>query len=188
MRTDSRARTTAAVLVLLALLVVAVAVFGAAGDYVVFDRPIQLGTVAVALVVGAGWCVFTTRLRRAAAAVVLVLGWMAGIVYIHFSSFGEYEHLPNPANTGVEAGLLLRNDFAGPHIWMIVMRGDEGLLTRERTLACVNTDSGGPPEMTWADSAHLRAGELVIAVDPATGRPTAPIDSPYPCDSPEISF
>ncbi|MFI6458728.1 hypothetical protein ACIBF6_45180 [Streptosporangium amethystogenes] len=171
---ELRQRVPAVVMVVLAFLAVAAAVFGAIGNYVVFDRPVTLGTAATALVVTAGRRVFGTDFRRWTT--VLVLGWMCLAIHLHFTAFDEFdglENVPSPAGTGVEATVLIYNGFkTGP--WKVVIRKDEGWWTREQVVLSCDTDSGGWPDVYWIDSAHLVVPvweeEQVFGVDPVTGQ------------------
>ncbi|GAA2898158.1 hypothetical protein GCM10010517_63230 [Streptosporangium fragile] len=180
MSSISRGRAAAVVSLVLAFLVVAVALFGTQADYAVLDRPILLGTVAAILVTVSGLCAFGRQFLWSGVAFMLVWAVVAAFIRLHIARF-PHSSVPHPTNPAVEAVLLVHSGSLDS-VWELAVRREDGWWTREWTaMTCLNTDSGGPPEVTWISAERLRVRDLVIDVNPATGRPRTVVDGPDRC-------
>ncbi|MER7209982.1 hypothetical protein ABT340_23240 [Streptosporangium sp. NPDC000239] len=167
----------------LAVLAVAGALVGALGHYTVLDRPVLLGTLAVSLVVLAGALVFGGGPRGPAVALGMI--WAAVGLVTYVNSWQVYARIPGPTGSGLEVRVLY-DDWIIPD-WALVVRRNDGLLTREWPLVerFSSEHSDGLPTVTWVDPSHVRLddrpgddrapwGGQVIVLDPGTGRPLKP--------------
>ncbi|MFF4194477.1 hypothetical protein [Nonomuraea sp. NPDC001831] len=167
----SHARVAAGLLVL-AVVAVAAALVGGLGHYVLLDRPVLLGTLAASLVVVSGALAFGGGPR--APAVALVMIWaMAGLIAL-VTGMRVHARIPGPDGSGLEVQVLT-DDWIAPD-WRLVVRRDDGLLTREWPLTERFTagPDDGPPRVTWLDPAHVRLDDRparTVTLDPRSGRP-----------------
>ncbi|GGT33706.1 hypothetical protein ACFFV7_49205 [Nonomuraea spiralis] len=174
----SRGRAAAGLLALAAV-VVAVALAGSFGHYAVFDHPVLLGAVAVSLVVVSGALAFGGGLRGPAVALVMIWATvgLAGAV----NGTRTHTVIPGPAGSGLEVRVLY-DDWIVPD-WTLVVRRNDGLLTREWPLTeSFSTEhDDGLPVVTWIDPSHVRLddrpgddrgawGGRTVVLDPRSGR------------------
>ncbi|MFI6176452.1 hypothetical protein ACIA8R_13055 [Nonomuraea sp. NPDC051191] len=177
-----RGRVAAGLLVL-AVVVVAAALVGGLGHYVVLDRPVLLGTVAASLVIVSGALAFGAGPRGPAVALVMIwatvgLVGLVSVVRVHST-------IPGPDGSGLEVRVLY-DDWIVPD-WTLVVRRKDGPLTREWPLVERFTTEydDGLPRVTWLDPAHVRLddrpgddrglwGGQTITLDPRSGRPLVP--------------
>ncbi|MGW4410530.1 hypothetical protein ACWEJ6_41290 [Nonomuraea sp. NPDC004702] len=173
----SRARVAAGLLVLAAV-AVAGALVGGLGHYVLLDRPVLLGTLAASLVVVSGALAFGGGPR--APVVALVMIWAtAGLVGL-VTGMRVHARIPGPYGSGLEVRVL-SDDWIVPD-WRLVVRRNDGLLTREWPLTdrFTTEHDDGLPRVTWLDPAHVRLddrgrrGGQTVALDPRSGRPLKP--------------
>lgn len=182
MSSDSRTRA-AGVFFVLAVLAVAGALVGAVGHYAVLDRPILLGTLAASLIIVSGALVFGGGIRGPAIALGMIWTTMGVVTYVN--DWQVYAQIPGPTGSGLEVRVLY-DDWIIPD-WALVVRKNDGLLTREWTLVerLTSEYADGLPRVTWVDSSHVRLddwpgddraswGGQVVVLDPETGRPLKP--------------
>ncbi|MER6170283.1 hypothetical protein [Streptosporangium sp. NPDC001681] len=182
MSSDSRTRA-AGVLFVLAVLAVAGALVGAVGHYTILDRPVLLGTLAASLIIVSGALVFGGGLRGPVIALGMIWTTMGVVTYVN--GWQVYAQIPGPTGSGLEVRVLY-DDWIIPD-WALVVRKNDGLLTREWTLVerFSSEHADGLPMVTWADPSHVRLddrpgddrafwGGQVVVLDPETGRPLEP--------------
>ncbi|MGW0588996.1 hypothetical protein [Streptosporangium sp. NPDC002607] len=166
---SSNSRTSSAgVLFLLGVLAIAVALVGAAGHYVFLNQPVVLTGVAALLIAGAGWLRFGKGYL--VPAVVLAMVWVVVSARFALPSRGTDEVIPGPAGTG----LTMRVEYGKWDWfseWILVVRKDAGLLTRQWDVGCSGRRWADIPEVTWTDPARPRLNDRVLVLNPETGRP-----------------
>jgi hypothetical protein len=181
---SSQLRTrTAGVLFVLAVLAVAGALVGAIGHYTVLDRPVLLGTLAASLIIVSGTLVFRGGPSGPVIALGMIWTTMGLITFVNGSQV--YARIPGPAGSGLEARVLY-DGWIIPD-WTLVLRKNDGLLTREWPLVerFSSEHDDGLPTVTWVDPSHVRLddrpgddralwGGQVVVLDPETGRPLEP--------------
>ncbi|MBB2912743.1 hypothetical protein FHS43_004026 [Streptosporangium becharense] len=140
---------------------------GAAWNYVFLDQPVVLTGVA-ALLIARAW-----RLRfgrGCGLTAVLAMVWVAVSAGALLSSRGTDGVIPGPAGTGLTMRVEYENwDWFSE--WILVVRKDAGLLTREWDVGCSGRRWADIPEVTWTDPARPRLNDRVLVLDPETGRP-----------------
>lgn len=180
----SRARVAAGLLVLAAV-AVAGALVGGLGHYVLLDRPLLLGTLAASLVVVSGALAFGGGPRGPVVALVMIwaVAGPAGLV----TGMRVHSTIPGPDGSGLEVRVL-SDDWIVPD-WRLVVRRNDGLLTREWPLTEGFTagPDDGLPRVTWLDPAHVRLDDRpgddrewwrgqTVTLDRRSGRPLQPVD------------
>ncbi|MEU6413013.1 hypothetical protein [Microbispora sp. NPDC046933] len=181
---SSHARTRAAVVFfVLALLAVVGAVVGAVGHYTVLDRPLLLGTLAASLIIVSGTLAFGGGLSGPVIALGMIWTTVGLISYVN--DWQVHARIPGPVGSGLEVRVL-NDDWIVPD-WTLVVRKNDGLLTREWPLVerFRSEHDDGLPTVTWVDSSHVRLddrpdddqafwGGQMVVLDPETGRPLEP--------------
>ncbi|MCC5580259.1 hypothetical protein IMZ11_32025 [Microtetraspora sp. AC03309] len=173
----------AGVLFVLAVLAVASALVGAVGHYTVLDRPVLLGTLATSLIIVSGALVLRGGLRGPAIALGMI--WMTMGLVTYVNNRQVYAQIPGPTGSGLEVRALY-DGWIIPD-WALVVRKNDGLLTREWPLVerFSSEHADGLPMVTWVDTSHVRLDDgpdddralwrgQVVVLDPETGRPLDP--------------
>ncbi|GLK07414.1 hypothetical protein GCM10017600_08190 [Streptosporangium carneum] len=159
------------------------ALVGAVGHYAVLDRPVLLGTLAASLIIVSGAIVFGGGPRGPAVALAMI--WTTAGLVTYVNNWQVYAQIPGPTGSGLETRVLY-DDWIIPD-WALVVRKNDGLLTREWPLVerFSSEHADGLPVVTWVDPSHVRLddrpgddrkiwGGQVVVLDPGTGRPLEP--------------
>ncbi|MDP9864332.1 MULTISPECIES: hypothetical protein [Streptosporangium] len=181
---SSHLRTrVAGVLFVLAVLAVASALVGAIGHYTVLDRPVLLGTLAASLIIVSGALVLGGEPHGPVIALGMI--WMTVGFVTYVNNWQLHAQIPGPTGSGLEVRVLY-DDWIIPD-WALVVRKNDGLLTREWPLVerFSSEHADGLPVVTWVDPSHVRLddrpgddralwGGRMIVLDPETGRSLEP--------------
>ncbi|WP_283135684.1 hypothetical protein [Rhizohabitans arisaemae] len=166
MISNSRA-TPAGVHFRLGVMAVVLALVGAVENYVFLAQPVVIGVGAL-LIARAGWLRYGRD--SLALTVGLAMVWVFVWVGAELNSREVSEVIRGPAGSGltmrIEVGYW---DWYSE--WILVVRKDAGLWTREWDVGCSAERWSDIPKVTWTDPARPRLNNRVLVLDPGTGRP-----------------